>query len=71
MSCDQLNDTLAWLYGEGDDEQAVHIASCPECLALVEEHEQVLAAVTRAMPVSAMEKGRTGDGGRGSRWRWR
>ena len=53
MSCDELNATLAWLYGEGEDAHAVHIASCEVCMEVVAEHEQVLSAVTRSRPVYA------------------
>ena len=39
MSCPEATTTtIAWLYGEADDEHALHVASCPECAAVVEAH---------------------------------
>lgn len=70
MSCDQLNDTLAWLYGEGDETHASHIASCEACLQIVADHEQVLSAVTRARPVSAATPDTDLRRGLGARWGW-
>lgn len=37
--------TLAWLYGEGPDEHAEHVAHCADCTHVVEMHSEVLAAV--------------------------
>jgi len=70
MSCDELNATLAWLYGEGDEAQAVHIASCEACLAVVAEHEQVLSAVTRSRPVSGVVAAPSLRRGIVARWGW-
>jgi hypothetical protein len=42
MSCEHANSTtLLWLYGEGDEEHLHHVAACPECQAVVAEHEAV------------------------------
>jgi hypothetical protein len=70
MSCDELNATLAWLYGEGDEAQAMHIASCPACMAVVADHEQVLSAVTRSRPVSDSSSRASVSGGTFRQWGW-
>jgi hypothetical protein len=70
MSCDELNATLAWLYGEGDEAQAMHIASCPACMAVVADHEQVLSAVTRSLPVSEASSRSSARRGTLRQWGW-
>lgn len=53
MSCPHATTTtLAWLYGEGDEAHAAHVASCPECEAVVATHADVLVTVG-ARPVPA------------------
>jgi hypothetical protein len=46
MSCEHANSTtLQWLYDDGPEEHAMHIATCAECSTVVEEHADVAAAV--------------------------
>lgn len=45
MSCPHAETTtVAWLYGEGSDEHALHAATCPDCQAVVALHEEVAHA---------------------------
>jgi hypothetical protein len=37
--------TVAFLYGEGGDAHAAHVAACPDCAAVVEEHAAVAVAL--------------------------
>jgi hypothetical protein len=51
MSCPHATTTtIAWLYGEADEGHALHVAGCPECAAVAEAHEVVLAQVMPVMP---------------------
>ena len=51
MSCPHAETTtLAWLYGEGDDAHALHVAGCPACQAVAELHEGVQAQVAPVLP---------------------
>jgi hypothetical protein len=45
MSCHHTEATLLWMYGEGDEAHATHVATCAECQAVVQEHEQVASAL--------------------------
>ena len=45
MSCEQLETTVAWMYGEGPEEHAEHVFSCETCSAALEEHEAAMAVV--------------------------
>ncbi len=45
MSCPENPVTLLWLYGEGPDEHAAHVAECAHCASVVEAHEEVMAVV--------------------------
>lgn len=47
MSCPHQEQTLRWMYGEGDD-HAAHVATCPACSALADEHADVLGALAAA-----------------------
>lgn len=49
MSCEHAETTtLLWLYGEGDEAHATHVVACPECRAVVADHETVWSALDRA-----------------------
>lgn len=46
MSCPHATTTtLQWLYGEGDEAHAEHVASCAECQVVVAEHADVMSAL--------------------------
>lgn len=54
MSCPHAETTtLLWLYGEGDDDHALHVAGCADCQAVAELHTDVISAVAPALPVLA------------------
>ncbi|MEM6930376.1 MAG: hypothetical protein AAF602_25790 [Myxococcota bacterium] len=47
MSCPHATTTtLLWLYGEGDDAHADHVASCAECQAVAADHADVMSAMS-------------------------
>lgn len=48
--CEHEAQTLAWLYGDGSDEQLHHVVGCEACTALVDEHERVAGAVAAIAP---------------------
>lgn len=51
MSCPHSETrTLLWLYGEGDDAHAAHIASCEACQEVVALHEGVVSATAPIAP---------------------
>ena len=74
MGCERATtDTVLWLYGEGSDDDPLHIAGCAECQAVVAEHSDVatsLAPVLSSLqasmePVVVLERRRP------ARWtRW-
>ena len=45
MSCPHKEATLLWLYGEGDEAHAEHVASCAECTLIAAEHADMVAMV--------------------------
>lgn len=45
MSCPHEEATLLWLYGEGDESHAEHVASCAECTLVAAEHADMVAMV--------------------------
>ena len=45
MTCAEHESTLLWIYGEGDDDHAEHLATCAGCQALLAEHADVAAMV--------------------------
>lgn len=42
--------TVVWLYGEGDEAHASHVARCAECAAIADSHLDVLGAVSPVLP---------------------
>jgi hypothetical protein len=51
MNCPhETTTTLSWLYGDGPEEHIHHIAACPVCTAVVDEHAEVLTHVSRHAP---------------------
>jgi hypothetical protein len=40
--------TLLWLYGEGDDGHAEHVAGCQACTRVVEVHSETIARIGQA-----------------------
>jgi hypothetical protein len=44
-TCEQRDATLLWLYGEGDESHAAHVAQCTACQQLADEHLDVLGAI--------------------------
>jgi hypothetical protein len=50
MSCQHTQTTtLLWLYGEGPQDHAAHVAGCASCQAVVRDHEQVASALGPAL----------------------
>ena len=43
-------DTLLWLYGEGPEDHAAHVAGCADCTAVAQQHADVAAAVMPLTP---------------------
>lgn len=42
MKCSQAeNETVLWLYGEGEESHAVHVSTCEECQEVLKTHEAV------------------------------
>lgn len=53
--CPHAETTLAWLYGEGDDDHAEHVAGCDACNDLIALHAEVAVAVAPIAPALAQE----------------
>ena len=47
--CSGHDETLSWLYGEGPESHATHVASCASCTAVVAEHEAVASSLGAAL----------------------
>ena len=47
--------TIAWIYGEGPEDHALHVSACAVCSAVLEEHERVVAAVVGTEPMSTAQ----------------
>jgi len=51
MSCPHApTTTVAWCYGEGPDDHALHVADCAECQQVVADHELVSGAAAGLVP---------------------
>ncbi|MEQ1508035.1 MAG: hypothetical protein ABMB14_37750 [Myxococcota bacterium] len=50
MSCSHATTTtVAWLYGEAPDAHALHVAGCPDCAAVADDHAGVVGALGPAL----------------------
>lgn len=47
--------TIAWIYGEGPEDHALHVSGCAACSAVLEEHERVVTAVAGTEPMSTAQ----------------
>jgi hypothetical protein len=51
MTCPHAETTtVAWLYGEGDEGHAAHVASCPDCEAVSALHAEVVCLTSPVLP---------------------
>ena len=52
MSCpDAETTTMLWVYGEGPEDHASHVAGCADCRSVVAEHEAVAGDIAGILPV--------------------